>query len=68
MWRRSASQACRKLLEGVSKSHGHSSRAFGTAGQSYPIIDHSYDAIVVGAGGAGLRAAVGLSESGLNTA
>lgn len=34
----------------------------------YPLIDHHYDAIVVGAGGAGLRAAVGLAESGLETA
>ncbi|KAG2493828.1 hypothetical protein HYH03_008046 [Edaphochlamys debaryana] len=40
----------------------------GFASQAYPIIDHEYDAIVVGAGGAGLRAAVGLSEHGLNTA
>ncbi|KAF2830214.1 succinate dehydrogenase [Ophiobolus disseminans] len=32
------------------------------------VIDHHYDAIVVGAGGAGLRAAVGLTESGLKTA
>ncbi|KAM3071858.1 succinate dehydrogenase flavoprotein subunit [Clarireedia jacksonii] len=37
-------------------------------GLIYPIIDHKYDAIVVGAGGAGLRAAVGLAESGLETA
>lgn len=28
---------------------------------AYPIIDHTYDALVVGAGGAGLRAAIGLS-------
>lgn len=34
----------------------------------YPVIDHTYDAIVVGAGGAGLRAAVGLSELGFKTA
>ena len=34
----------------------------------YTVIDHQYDAIVVGAGGAGLRAAVGLSELGFNTA
>ncbi len=27
--------------------------------QSYPIIEHKYDAVVVGAGGAGLRAAMG---------
>lgn len=38
------------------------------ATKSYPMIDHQYDAIVVGAGGAGLRAAVGLSEAGLKTA
>jgi len=35
---------------------------------TYKIIDHKYDVLVVGAGGAGLRAAVGLSESGLKTA
>ncbi|KAL0946072.1 hypothetical protein HGRIS_012345 [Hohenbuehelia grisea] len=34
----------------------------------YPIIEHEYDAIVVGAGGAGLRAAFGLSEAGFKTA
>ncbi|KAF2131209.1 flavo protein subunit of succinate dehydrogenase [Dothidotthia symphoricarpi CBS 119687] len=32
------------------------------------VVDHHYDAIVVGAGGAGLRAAVGLTEAGLKTA
>lgn len=35
---------------------------------SYTIIDHTYDAVVVGAGGAGLRAALGLTEAGFNTA
>jgi succinate dehydrogenase / fumarate reductase flavoprotein subunit len=34
----------------------------------YKIIDHEYDVIVLGAGGSGLRAAVGLSEAGLKTA
>ena len=34
----------------------------------YQIIDHEFDAIVVGAGGAGLRAAFGLAEKGFNTA
>ena len=34
----------------------------------YTIIDHQYDAVVVGAGGAGLRAAMGLSEAGFKTA
>ena len=32
------------------------------------MVDHSYDAVVVGAGGAGLRAAFGLVESGFRTA
>lgn len=45
-----------------------SSRSLATEGGSYPIIDHTYDAVVVGAGGAGLRAAVGLNEHGFNTA
>ena len=35
---------------------------------TYKIIDHEYDVLVVGSGGAGLRAAVGLSEFGLKTA
>lgn len=44
------------------------SRLFSTGAPAYPVIDHTYDAIVVGAGGAGLRATVGLSEQGFNTA
>jgi succinate dehydrogenase / fumarate reductase flavoprotein subunit len=36
--------------------------------RSYKIIDHEYDVVVLGAGGSGLRAAVGLSEAGLKTA
>ena len=35
--------------------------------QKYPIIDHTYDAIVVGAGGAGLRAAFGLAKEGYHS-
>mmetsp|Transcript_1345 Transcript_1345/g.3237 ORF Transcript_1345/g.3237 Transcript_1345/m.3237 type:complete len:681 (-) Transcript_1345:161-2203(-) len=34
----------------------------------YPIVDHTFDAVVVGAGGAGLRAAFGLASSGFKTA
>jgi len=34
----------------------------------YRFIDHSYDVVVVGAGGAGLRATFGLAEAGLSTA
>ena len=36
--------------------------------QSYQIIDHEYDVVVVGAGGAGLRAGFGCAEKGLKTA
>ncbi|XP_050379912.1 succinate dehydrogenase [ubiquinone] flavoprotein subunit 1, mitochondrial [Argentina anserina] len=50
----------------------HFSRLFSSesaAGRSsYTVVDHQYDAVVVGAGGAGLRAAIGLSEHGFNTA
>ena len=34
----------------------------------YTIVDHTYDALVIGAGGSGLRAAMGLSEAGFKTA
>ena len=36
--------------------------------KAYNIIDHNYDVVVVGAGGAGLRATLGLAEKGLKTA
>jgi succinate dehydrogenase / fumarate reductase flavoprotein subunit len=36
--------------------------------KEYEFIDHSYDVIVVGAGGSGLRAALGLAEQNLSTA
>ncbi len=35
---------------------------------TYKIIDHHYDVVVVGAGGAGLRATLGMAEKGLTTA
>ena len=69
MGTRSAAQAARRLLATAlrSGSPGVSGRSFATEA-SYPIIDHTYDAIVVGAGGAGLRATVGLCEAGFNAA
>merc|ERR1712019_193982 len=36
--------------------------------RQYPVVDHTYDAVVVGAGGAGLRAAFGLVQEGFKTA
>jgi len=35
---------------------------------NYSIIDHEFDVVVVGAGGAGLRATFGMAQKGLNTA
>ena len=35
---------------------------------AYPIVEHSYDVVIVGAGGAGLRATMGMAVAGLSTA
>ncbi|MFZ4504196.1 MAG: succinate dehydrogenase flavoprotein subunit [Methylovulum sp.] len=35
---------------------------------AYKIIEHTYDVVIVGAGGAGLRATLGMAEKGLTTA
>ncbi len=40
----------------------------GTTQPAYPIVDHNYDVVVVGAGGSGLRATMGAAEAGLKTA
>ena len=40
----------------------------GAVASDYKFTDHSHDVIVVGAGGAGLRATLGLAEAGLSTA
>jgi succinate dehydrogenase / fumarate reductase flavoprotein subunit len=37
-------------------------------GRAYPFTDHTFDVVVVGAGGSGLRAVLGASEAGLKTA
>jgi succinate dehydrogenase / fumarate reductase flavoprotein subunit len=36
--------------------------------KAYEIIEHEYDVVVVGAGGAGLRATMGMTAAGLKTA
>ena len=38
------------------------------AGNAYNYVDHKFDVVVVGAGGAGLRATLGMAEQGLKTA
>src|SRR5450432_3468759 len=47
-------------------ANGASAPALGQ--KAYPITDHSFDVVVVGAGGAGLRASVGCAQAGLRTA
>jgi succinate dehydrogenase / fumarate reductase flavoprotein subunit len=50
------------------KSNGAASGTVNIGGNAYTVIDHEYDVVVVGAGGAGLRATFGLAEKGLKTA
>uniref|UniRef100_A0A8C1MIX0 Succinate dehydrogenase [ubiquinone] flavoprotein subunit, mitochondrial n=1 Tax=Cyprinus carpio TaxID=7962 RepID=A0A8C1MIX0_CYPCA len=57
----------RKLHFSVYGKKGDAKVSDGISTQ-YPVVDHEFDAVVVGAGGAGLRAAFGLSEAGFNTA
>ena len=42
--------------------------SFAFNGRAYEFTDHSFDVVVVGAGGAGLRATLGCSQAGLKTA
>ena len=56
------------MAQGNGKNGGKNGGAPASNGHAYPIEDHSYDVVVVGAGGAGLRAVVGCSEAGLRTA
>ena len=39
-----------------------------TKGSAYTYVDHKFDVVIVGAGGAGLRATLGMAEQGLKTA
>ncbi|HEY2444489.1 MAG TPA: succinate dehydrogenase flavoprotein subunit [Rhizomicrobium sp.] len=39
-----------------------------SASPAYPLVDHTFDVVVVGAGGAGLRATLEAAERGLRTA
>jgi hypothetical protein len=46
----------------------HTRRGSKAMTQAYEVIEHNYDVVIVGAGGAGLRAALGMASSGLKTA
>jgi succinate dehydrogenase / fumarate reductase flavoprotein subunit len=52
----------------MADSNGARPAAPSVNGRAYPLTDHTYDVVVVGAGGAGLRATLGASEAGLKTA
>ncbi len=42
--------------------------SFAIGDRAYEVVEHAYDVVIVGAGGAGLRAVVGCAEAGLKTA
>jgi succinate dehydrogenase / fumarate reductase flavoprotein subunit len=50
------------------KANGAAHKSIAINGRAYPITEHAYDVVVVGAGGSGLRAALGASQAGLKTA
>ena len=52
----------------AAKTKSNSASALAVNGKAYPLTDHTYDVVVVGAGGAGLRATLGAAEAGLKTA
>eukprot|EP00395_MALV-II_sp_L67-2_P000149 gene149-168_t len=57
------------LRRPVARGFGQQSRSITTTQLAgYKVHDHTFDAVVIGAGGAGLRAAAGLVGHGLNTA
>eukprot|EP00297_Palpitomonas_bilix_P023697 CAMPEP_0113871802 /NCGR_PEP_ID=MMETSP0780_2-20120614/2848_1 /TAXON_ID=652834 /ORGANISM="Palpitomonas bilix" /LENGTH=637 /DNA_ID=CAMNT_0000857239 /DNA_START=98 /DNA_END=2011 /DNA_ORIENTATION=+ /assembly_acc=CAM_ASM_000599 len=58
--------AFRRAVE--AKSQPETGASQGQVSKAYPVIDHTYDAVVIGAGGAGLRATVGFAENGYKVA
>jgi len=58
----------KRLNAVVSNSKPQGGQSQGHLTSAYTVVDHTYDSIVVGAGGAGLRAALGLTEKGFKTA
>jgi succinate dehydrogenase / fumarate reductase flavoprotein subunit len=55
-------------LSRLHKSRSEQIGAFSNMTASYDITHHTYDVVVIGAGGAGLRATLGMTEQGLKTA
>eukprot|EP00970_Alexandrium_tamarense_P014690 scaffold4261_cov177-Alexandrium_tamarense.AAC.8 len=65
--RRASSKATKLASTAPTPTTAVRSLSTSTTGD-YTIVDHTYDALVIGAGGSGLRAAMGLSEAGFKTA
>src|SRR5262249_8391353 len=59
---------CTRVPGGSRRICDPESRFWRRGVSAYEFVDHSYDVLVVGAGGAGLRATLGLAEAGLKTA
>src|SRR6185503_11453729 len=55
-------------MPGVTTPARHGSAAPSLIGAAYPFTDHTYDVVIVGAGGSGRRATLGCVEAGLRTA
>lgn len=62
-----ATYVSRNLHLTVGGSQSHASTNTNTS-KAYTVTDHKHDALVIGAGGAGLRAAFGLVQEGFKTA
>ncbi|MGI9400351.1 MAG: succinate dehydrogenase flavoprotein subunit [Rhizobiaceae bacterium] len=52
----------------MAKKASGAKSAPGVNGRAYKFVDHYHDVVVVGAGGSGLRATLGMAEQGLKTA
>lgn len=70
--KRNLQVAVTTMSTSVHRAATQSAASFSTSSSTlvgdYTVVDHEYDAVVVGAGGSGLRAAMGLSEAGFKTA
>ena len=58
----------RLVMAEQGKSNGAAAGTVNIGGRAYTIIEHEYDVVVVGAGGAGLRATFGMANNGFKTA
>jgi succinate dehydrogenase / fumarate reductase flavoprotein subunit len=56
------------MAENPTSANDGAASAPAVNGRAYPVTEHIYDVVVVGAGGSGLRATLGASEAGLRTA